>query len=238
MMYIIIPIFSFLTWVTIYLSEKRNIFRQWLFPIERRAKEFFIGLIFSMILCLLTQFLLSQLNDTTWAISNDLSIGKLTFSLLYDLNSVVAEELLFRGIILYFLIKYSTTRIAMLILATVFGIYHWFTFGVIGNVAAMTMVFIVTGLMGYVFAASYVKTKSIILPIGIHLGWNWINNTVFSNGPNGVQILEPNKTPPLDGVYQILSFCLYLIIPFLILLFIKSKIISRSDPTEKSILTP
>ena len=236
-MYIIIPIFSFLTWVTIYLSEKRNIFRQWLFPIERRAKEFFIGLIFSMILCLLTQVLLSQLSDTTWAISNDLSIGKLAFSLLYDLNSVVAEELLFRGIILYFLIKYSTTRIAMFISATLFGIYHWFTFGVLGNVVAMTMVFIVTGFMGYVFAASFVKTKSIILPIGIHLGWNWINNTVFSNGPNGVQILELNNTAPHDSVYQIFSFCLYLIIPFLILSFIKSRFISESDLTEKSIVT-
>jgi uncharacterized protein len=233
MMYIITPILTFLAWVTIYFSEKRNIFRQWFVPVTRRTKEFFIGLIFSMILCLLTQFLLSQLSSTTWAISNDLSIAKLTFSLLYDLNSVVAEELLFRGIILYFLIKYLHTNIAMCISAAVFGVYHWFTFGVLGNLVAMALVFIVTGLMGYVFAASYVKTKSIILPIGIHLGWNWINNTIFSNGPNGVQILEPSKMAPSDGVYQILSFCLYLIIPFLILAFIRSKIISENHQTGK-----
>jgi uncharacterized protein len=236
-MYIIVPISSFLAWVTIYLSEKRNVFLQWFVPITRRTKEFFIGLIFSMILCLLTQFLLAQLSSTTWAISNDLSIGKLTFSFLYDLNSVVAEELLFRGIILYFLIKYSQTSIATWVSAAVFGIYHWFTFGVLGNIVAMTLVFIVTGLMGYVFAASYVKTKSIILPIGIHLGWNWMNNTVCSNSPNGVQILEPTQTAPLDTVYQVLSICIYLIIPFLILVFIKSKLISKSDLTEKSIST-
>ena len=146
---------------------------------------------------------------------------------MYDFNSVVSEELLFRGIILYFLIKYWKTGPAMLISASVFGIYHWFTFGVWGNLAAMVLVFVVTGLMGYVFAVAYVKTKSIILPVGIHLGWNWINNTVFSNGPNGIQVLEADKTVPLEGLNAIFSLCLYLIIPFLILAFIKSKIIKE-----------
>ena len=113
---------------------------------------------------------------------------------MYDFNSVVSEELLFRGIILLVLIKYLKTAPAMLVSASVFGIYHWFTFGVWGNLATMVLVFVVTGLMGYVFAAAYVKTKSIILPVGIHLGWNWINNTMFSNGPNGIQVLEADKT--------------------------------------------
>jgi uncharacterized protein len=236
-MYIILPSLLFLAWFTIYLSEKRNIFRQWLFPSRRRIQEFFIGLVFSMTLCLLTQFLLSQLGNTTWALSKDLLIGNMTFSLLYDLNSVVAEELLFRGIILYFLIKYLKTGIALLISAGAFGIYHWFTFGVLGNIMAMALVFLTTGLIGFVFAASCVKTKSIILPIGIHLGWNWVNNTVFSNGPNGIQILEPDKTVPMEGSYAILSFCLYLIIPFLILSFVKSKLINDSELEEQRILT-
>jgi len=128
---------------------------------------------------------------------------------------------------LYLLIKYWKAVPAMLISASVFGIYHWFSFGVWGNLAAMILVFVVTGLMGYVFAVAYVKTKSIILPVGIHLGWNWINNTVFSNGPNGIQVLEADKTVPLEGLNAIFSLSLYLIIPFLILVFIKSKIIKE-----------
>ena len=132
---------------------------------------------------------------------------------------------------MHFLIKYLKTGPAMLISAFVFGIYHWFTFGVWGNLATMIMVFVVTGLMGYVFAAAYVKTKSVILPVGIHLGWNWINNTVFSNGPNGVQVLEADKTVPLEGLNAIFSLSLYLIIPFLILAFVRSKIIKESQLT-------
>jgi uncharacterized protein len=115
----------------------------------------------------------------------------------------------------------------MLSSASAFGIYHWFTFGVWGNFMAMILVFVVTGLMGYVFAVAYVKTKSIVLPVGIHLGWNWINNTVFSNGPNGVQMLEADKLLPLEGLNAIFSLCIYLIIPFLILAFVKSKFIKE-----------
>jgi len=229
MMYIILPTLLLLCWFTIYLSEKRNIFHQWLLPARLRGSEFLLGLIFSIALCLLTQFFLSQLGDRTWHLSNDISIGKLTFSLLYDFNSVVSEELLFRGSILYFLIKYWKTGPAVLISASVFGIYHWFSFGVWGNLAAMILVFVVTGLMGYVFAVAYVKTKSIILPIAIHLGWNWINNTVFSNGPNGTKLLEADKTVPLEGLNTIFSLGIYLIIPFLILAFIKSKIIKERE---------
>ena len=129
-MYIILPILILLCWFAVYLSEKRNIFHQWLFPARRRVSEFFLGLIFSIVLYLLTQIFLSQLGDRTWHLAKDISVGKLTFSLLYDFNSVLSEELLFRGIILYFLIKYLKTGIAMLISASAFGIYHWFTFGV------------------------------------------------------------------------------------------------------------
>jgi len=228
-MYIILPTLLLLCWLADYLSEKKNVFYQWLFPPRRRLSEFFLGLILSIGLCIFTQILLSQLQGRTWHLSKDISIGKITFSLLYDFNSVVSEELLFRGFILHFLIKYWKTRPAMLVSASVFGIYHWFTFGVWGNLAAMVLVFVVTGLMGYVFAAAYVKTKSIILPVGIHLGWNWINNTMFSNGPNGIQVLEADKTVPLVGLNAIFSLGIYLIIPFLILAFVKSKIIKESE---------
>ena len=230
-MYIILPTLLLVCWLAVYLLEKKNVFHQWLFPPRRRVGEFFQGLIISIVLCIFTQILLSQLDGRTWHLSKDISIGKTTFSLLYDFNSVVSEELLFRGIILFVLIKYLKTAPAMLVSATVFGIYHWFTLGVWGNLATMALVFVVTGLMGYVFAAAYVKTKSIILPVGIHVGWNWVNNTMFSNGPNGIQVLEADKAAPLVGLNAIFSVSLYLIVPFLILAFIRSKIIKENQLT-------
>lgn len=88
-------------------------------------------------------------------------------------------------------------------------------------------VFITTGFMGFVFAKAYAKTKSIILPFGLHLGWNWIYNSVFSNGPNGIILLSPDQTVALEGYFANISFSLYLIIPAVALLFIKSELFAR-----------
>ncbi len=56
----------------------------------------------------------------------------------------------------------------------------------------MFFVFIGTGLMGYAWALAFSKTRSIFLPIGLHLGWNFTFNTIFSKGPlrNGLIVSE------------------------------------------------
>ena len=72
----------------------------------------------------------------------------------YVLISVIYEELIFRGALLYILIKKIGTQKAALVSAISFGIYHWFTMGVLGQVMPMLFVFTITAIMGYIFALS------------------------------------------------------------------------------------
>lgn len=211
------------SWIAIYLLEKRNIFSIWLSPFNRRSKEFLRGFSLMACLCLVTQLLLSQISSTTWTLSEDLSFTKLLSSLYFDINSVIFEELVFRGIILYLLFKYFNERTGVILSATAFGIYHWFTGGVLGNLMAMLMVFVVTGFMGYVFATAYARTRSLVLPLGLHLGWNLVNHTIFSNGPNGVILFEVNEQPEISNSFQWISLGLYLLVTILTLVFIRSK---------------
>ena len=227
MVYFILVSLLLFSWVTIKILEKRNIFTQWLQPANERTKEFSIGLSIAAIFCVLSKLAVSQLNGSGWRLSKSVSFDHVVFSFLYDLNSVLSEELLFRGVLLYLLIKYLTPGKGILISAISFGIYHWFSFGVLGNWLAMIVVFLVTGLMGYVFSTAYEKTKSIVLPTGIHLGWNWINNTVFSGGPNGAQILEPTNVIQLEGMNFFFSFGFHITIALLLLIFVRSKIIQQ-----------
>ncbi len=224
-------IIAIITWLIIYLSEKRNIYKCWITPSKKRIKEFVKGFSLMALLCIITQLILSNLNNLSWEYSNELSLHKLISSLYFDLNSVVFEELLFRGVPLYLLIKHLSSKNGILISASLFGIYHWFTNGVLGNLPAMVLVFVVTGFMGYVFAFSFNKTKSLVLPIGLHLGWNLTNHNIFSNGPNGVIIFQVTEKAELSSSNQIVSFLLYIIVTVIVLFFVKSKYVIEHKST-------
>lgn len=134
----------------------------------------------------------------------------------------MTEELIFRGALLYILIQKIGSRKSILISAIAFGIYHWFSYGVLGNVMAMILVFIGTGLMGSALAWAFSKTKSIVLPIGLHFGWNFIDNTLFSNGPLGELLLISKGGNELTDWTSLLNFVSSLVIvPIIVLIYVR-----------------
>jgi membrane protease YdiL (CAAX protease family) len=85
----------------------------------------------------------------------------------------------------------------------------------------MILLFIGTGLMGYVWALAFAKTESIMLPLGLHLGWNMVNNTLFSKGPLGELVLISTNGNELEDWISVINFMTPLIIaPILILLYL------------------
>ncbi|MTI30858.1 CPBP family intramembrane glutamic endopeptidase [Xanthovirga aplysinae] len=212
-----------LNWFSISKVEKKNIFFIWITPYEKRLNEFLKGFLFLGLVCALTQIGLSIISETSWSISDEIKVGNLLGSLFYDFNNVLFEELIFRGFILFFLIKKIGPHRGILTSAILFALYHWITMGVLGNPLAMALVFIITGSMGYVFAYAYSVTKSIILPFGLHLGWNLINHNVFSQGPNGIQILKPNKNMDISGSYAFISFSTFIVVAAITYWFIFSQ---------------
>lgn len=224
---LIVLILIAFSWLSIHLLEKRNILRLWLTPANQRFKEFSLGFLLMGSLCLISQLFFSVINDISWSVSGEITIIKFLSATLADVNSVLIEELVFRGVLLYALIKYTSQQKGIIVSAAAFGIYHWFTYGVLGNTLGMILVFITTGLMGFVFAKAYAKTQSIILPFGLHLGWNWINGSIFSNGLYGTVLLVPNQSVEMEGTFAIISFLWYLIIPIVVLFLIKTDVFDR-----------
>lgn len=107
-------------------------------------------------------------------------------------QAVLLEELTFRAVLLYLLIRYLGIVKACLLSSIAFGIYHWFSYDIIGERPVLLIyVFLVTGCGGWMFAFAYAKTQSLYLPVGLHLGWNLITAIVFSAGPIGNQLFIP-----------------------------------------------
>jgi uncharacterized protein len=219
-----------ISWVLLYLIEKKNILALGFLPITKRLKQFFIGFLITGILCVLVQYLESYLKSSNWIFNKDITNGIILKSFWWDFKSVLTEELIFRGALLYILIQKIGSRKSILISAIAFGIYHWFSYGVLGNVMAMILVFIGTGLMGYAWAWAFSKTKSIILPFGLHLGWNFIYNTIFSKGPLGELVFISKGGNELTDWFSLLNFVSGLVIvPILVLIYVRYFVKKETD---------
>jgi membrane protease YdiL (CAAX protease family) len=100
-----------------------------------------------------------------WTGSIDI-MPSIFFALAVLLLAALNEELVFRGYPLQILLKSLRPWGAMLFLSAVFGLLHS------NNPGASVMSVMNTILAGVMLALAYLKTRSLWLPYGIHLGWN------------------------------------------------------------------
>lgn len=205
----------------LFLTGEGRAWRDWWAPPLHRGRQFIRGFVVMALLCVAYYGIVTLAGGMQWSVADNLPVARLMASGWYDLNSVLFEELLFRGAILHLLLLRLPAARACLLSAAGFGLYHWFTQGVWGNPVGMALVFLVTGLMGYALATAYVRTASIALPFGLHLGWNLVNHNLFSAGPFGSFLLIPESPVPLSGPAGLLSLLLYFTVPLLVLFLIR-----------------
>lgn len=166
----------------------------------RRTQQFLVGFVIAALAVVVQQIGLSLAAGIPWQMNPEVNLPAVVNSIRWNLNSVLYEELLFRGYLLYQAMRWLGPRSAVLLDAAVFGVYHWFSYGAFGNPAQMVFVFLFTGAFGFMLAVAFVKTQSIFAPLGLHLGWNLISYLVFSAGPLGRELLIPaNGAPRMEA---------------------------------------
>lgn len=141
---------------------------------KQRIKELLPGVFIGAIIMITAFFLLIALHEILLdSINFDLSSILCTIAL-YIIVAVV-EETLFRGYILRNLMYSFSKYIALITSAFIFAAMHgfnpnmdWFTF---------TNLF----LAGLFLGISYIYTKNLWFPIGLHLGWNLFQSLLGFN---------------------------------------------------------
>lgn len=188
-------------------------------------------------ICGSLEFLLRKLlADEQWQINPKVSWMLILQGTWWTLFSVLYEELIFRGVVLYILIKRIGAVKAIVSSSVAFGIYHWFSYGLFWNIPMMIYIFIVTGCMGIVLAYAYSKTLSLYIPIGIHFGWNLVHGFAFSTGSigNGVFIPVPDQ-PKMTVSY--FTYYLITLLPIILTILINYFLLKKlkwvaSDPKK------
>jgi len=170
--------------------------------------------------------------DQQWKLNPALSANLILTGIWWNVKSVLFEELIFRGVLLYILIKKLGTVRAVVISAVAFGIYHWFSFEVVGDVKQIAIVFVATGIMGLLYAYGYAKTFSLYIPVAIHLGWNVTRSVVFSETVIGDQLLVQVKPVPDIQVSYFIYFCI-LLLPMTSAMLINYLLLRRRKQVER-----
>ncbi|GIH19782.1 CPBP family intramembrane glutamic endopeptidase [Rugosimonospora africana] len=90
------------------------------------------------------------------------------------------EELLFRGVLFRIVEEWAGTLVALVVSGLLFGVMHLLNPG--GTGWGALSIAVEAGLM---LGAAYVATRSLWLPIGLHLGWNFAESGIFGSTVSG-----------------------------------------------------
>jgi hypothetical protein len=200
-----------ISWLIVWLYDKKNLSVLGFRISKQHFVDFILFFLVTAFFCSLAFLMKMYFGGQQWQLNPGLSANLIWSGIWWNIKSVLFEELIFRGVLLYILLKKLGYLKAIIISAIAFGIYHWFSFGVIGNPVQMTIVFFTTGIMGLLLAYGYAKTFSLYIPIGIHLGWNLTQILVFSQGPIGNGLLVSGNA----GQFRTNSYFIFFIVTFL-----------------------
>jgi membrane protease YdiL (CAAX protease family) len=197
-----------ISWLLVWLFDKGNLKILGFFPTKRRLLDFALFFIITALCCASGFILQMYFGKQQWELNPNLTPKLLLTGTWWTIKSVLFEELIFRGVLLYILIQKLGHLKAIILSAIAFGIYHWFSHEVIGDISQMAITFLLTGTMGLLYAYGYSKTFSLYVPCAIHLGWNLTQGVLFSSGAIGDQLLVTVKPEPVVTVSYFVYYCI------------------------------
>jgi membrane protease YdiL (CAAX protease family) len=106
------------------------------------------------------------------------------------------EELLFRGFVFQRLVAGLGAWTAQGLLALTFALAHWGNPDMQGDARVLATIEIALGAI--LLGLAWLRTRSLALPVGLHLGWNWAQGQILGFDVSGLE--QPGWWRPVfDG---------------------------------------
>lgn len=172
-------------------QEGRSLAALGLAASRSRLSELGLGLFVGAVLFLGVAWAQSWWVGAHWEFRGRPGVSAAIVGFFLMIGMVMTEELLFRGIALRKLRVLCGDRWAILISALLFGAYHLIGSGDWG--IGLVFRFLMSTLGGLLFGWAMVRSEGLALPIGLHLGGNWVQSSLAGFGPGGNHV-DPGQT--------------------------------------------
>lgn len=213
-----------MSWALLRL-EKRSLSSIGFWPKDRKSvRDFFQGLGIGIVMLLVTFTITLCLTKDSWKMNMHIDPIFIAVTFLACLWSAFVQEFVFRGYPFQALLREYKPWVAQLLIALPFGLMH-VSHGMQAREIAMIM--LSTGTGSILFGLAFIKSRRLMFPIGIHLGWNFAQELVprTTGGKSGALVIiqESNNNYNLFNI-SLPYFLVVIVAILLIWKFTKQRI--------------
>ena len=166
-------------------------------PGRRWLLECLAGTLGGILLILLMALLVQGLDGFHWVRAANVGARQLLAAAWMFLGVAFNEEIISRGFPFQRLVEGAGPWVGQLVFAALFALGHWGNPGMHGATRAWATLNI--GLAAILLGFCYLRTRSLALPIGVHLGWNWAQGSLLGFGVSGTSDIHGLWTPVFHG---------------------------------------
>jgi len=152
--------------------------RQWF-------KECLWGTLLGFMIMAVTALMVRALGGFFWGWDPQGGVLSSLLGIPFFLLVAVHEETVFRGYPFQRLVSSLGAWSTLALFAVIFAFIHWNNPGMSGATKVWASLNI--ALAGVLLGLCYLKTQSLALPIGVHLGWNWTQGSLLGFGVSGTE---------------------------------------------------
>jgi uncharacterized protein len=153
---------------------------------RRWFREIAWGTLFGMGTALAVVGMISAIGGVRFELAPARSVGSLATGLYLFLFVALMEENLFRGFTFQRLLDGVGIWPAQITLASLFALAHLGNPGMQDSTEAVASLDLFLGAM--LLGLAYRRTRSLALPVGLHLGWNWTQANVMGFNVSGYDV--------------------------------------------------
>ena len=163
----------------------------------RWLTELLAGTLGGILLILITALVVRGFGGFHWERATSVGARPLLIAAFVFLGVGFNEEILSRGYPFQRLVEGAGPWVGQLVFAALFALMHWGNPGMHGATKAWATLNI--ALAAILLGFCYLRTKSLALPIGVHLGWNWAQGSLLGFGVSGTTDIKGAWTPVFHG---------------------------------------